>query len=126
MDKALPRRNVADRRVITFATLLAVCSLAAACGGGSGNGVSTVAVKSRNKPDLETAKLPPLTPFSPKGHGTFVATISTDFLFKLDDATVSRKAGTRIRDELVPEILNRLRNQGARLWIKGYADGLGP
>ena len=125
MDEALLRRNVARRRLITFATLLTVCSLATACGGKSGDGVGTAATKTRNKPDLQGQPLPPLTKFIPGPGGTVSATISSDFLFGLDDATVSPKAEKRIRKDLVPEILKRLRNTDARLSIEGYADGLG-
>jgi OOP family OmpA-OmpF porin len=125
MEDASHRRIAAYRRLVALAALLAVCSLVASCGGKSQDGVSTAATKSRVKPDLVGQHLPPLTPFEQEPDGTLKATISAEFLFGLDNATVSSKAETRIRHELVPEILDRLRDQDAGLLIEGYTDGLG-
>lgn len=125
MDEALHRTDAARRRLVAFALLAAVGSLAAGCGSASRDEASTAPTRVRVMPHLKGAKLPALTGFRKTRDGSLAATISSDFLFGLDNATVVPRSEIRIRQTLVPEILGRLHEKRTHLLINGYADAPG-
>jgi outer membrane protein OmpA-like peptidoglycan-associated protein len=74
----------------------------------------------RELPDVQANPLPPLSSFVTESNGDRVATVSSDFLFDLDSATLRSDSKTSLS-----KVLPAIRNSTGQVSVIGFTDGLG-
>ncbi len=74
----------------------------------------------RGLPSVAPNPLPPLSSFVTMSNGDRVATVSSDFLFDLDSATLRADSRTSLS-----KVLPAIRNSAGRVSVIGFTDGLG-